>query len=148
MSHDMNKMFVLRKEDAEPRWHLVDAKGKVLGRLATEIADLLRGKGKPTYTPHSANGDYVVVINAEKIVLSGNKLKDKIYQRVSGWMGGKKELTARYVMETHPTRILQHAVAGMMATNILNDRMIKNLKIYTGTEHPHTGQFKSPVLAV
>ncbi len=147
MSHDMNKMFVLRKEDAEPRWHLVDAKGKVLGRLATEIADLLRGKGKPTYTPHSANGDYVVVINAEKIVLSGNKLKDKIYQRVSGWMGGKKELTARYIMETHPTRILQHAVAGMMATNTLNDRMIKNLKIYTGSEHPHTGQFNSSLLA-
>ncbi len=143
MSHDMNKMFVLRKEDAEPRWHLIDAQGKVLGRLATEIADLLRGKGKPTYTPHSANGDYVVVINAEKVVLTGNKLKDKIYQRVSGWMGGKKELTAKYVMSTHPTRILEHAVAGMMSDNILNDRMIKNLKVYTGSEHPHTAQFQS-----
>ncbi len=143
MSHDMNKMFVLRKEDAQPSWHLIDAQGKVLGRLATEIADLLRGKGKPTYTPHSANGDYVVVINAEKVVLTGNKLKDKIYQRVSGWMGGKKELTAKYVMSTHPTRILEHAVAGMMSDNTLNDRMIKNLKVYTGSEHPHTAQFQS-----
>lgn len=141
MSIDMNRMFNLRKEDAEPRWHLVDAKGKILGRLATEIADLLRGKGKPTYTPHSANGDYVVVINAEKIVLTGNKLQNKIYQRVSGWMGGKKELTAKHVMNTHPERIIESAVAGMMSDNIINDRMIKNLKVYVGIEHPHKAQF-------
>ena len=141
MSMDMNRMFNLRKEDAEPLWHFVDAEGKVLGRLATEIADLLRGKGKPTYTPHTANGDYVVVINAEKIKLTGNKLENKTYIRVSGWMGGKKELTAKHVMSTHPERILESAVAGMMADNILNARMIKNLKVYVGSEHPHKAQF-------
>ena len=137
----MNRMFNLRKEDAQPRWHLVDAKGKILGRLATEIADLLRGKGKPTYTPHSANGDYVVVINAEKVVLTGNKFEDKIYQRVTGWIGGKKEVTAKHVLNTHPERIVEHAVAGMMADNIINDRMIKNLKVYAGMEHPHQAHF-------
>lgn len=141
MSIDMNRMFNLRKEDAQPRWHLVDAKGKILGRLATEIADLLRGKGKPTYTPHSANGDYVVVINAEKVILTGNKVEDKIYQRVTGWIGGKKEVTAKHVLNTHPERIVEHAVAGMMADNIINDRMIKNLKVYAGVEHPHQAHF-------
>jgi large subunit ribosomal protein L13 len=141
MSIDMNRMFNLRKEDAEPRWHLVDAQGKVLGRLATEIADLLRGKGKPTYTPHTANGDYVVVINADKVVLTGNKLENKTYIRVTGWMGGKKELTAKHVLSTHPERIIESAVAGMMADNIINDRMIKNLKVYVGTEHPHKAHF-------
>ncbi len=140
MSIDMNKMFNLRKEDAEPRWHLINAEGKVLGRLATEVADLLRGKGKPTYTPHSADGDYVVIINAEKVVLTGNKLEGKIYQRVSGWMGGKKEVTAKHVMATFPTRIITHAVEGMMADNILNARMIRNLKVYAGPDHPHKGQ--------
>jgi len=141
MSMDMNRMFNLRKEDAEPRWHLIDAQGKILGRLATEIADLLRGKGKPTYTPHSANGDYVVVINAEKVVLTGNKLEDKIYQRVTGWIGGKKEVTAKHMLNTHPERIVEFAVAGMMADNIINDRMIKNLKVYVGAEHPHQAHF-------
>lgn len=141
MSIDMNRMFNLRKEDAEPRWHLVDAQGKVLGRLATEIADLLRGKGKPTYTPHTANGDYVVVVNAEKVVLTGNKMENKTYIRVTGWMGGKKELTAKHVLSTHPERIIEAAVAGMMADNIINDRMIKNLKVYVGAEHPHKAHF-------
>ena len=143
MSHDMNKMFVLRKEDATHGWHLIDAKGKVLGRLATEIADLLRGKGKPTYTPHTGGGDYVVVINAEKIVLTGNKLEGKIYTRVTGWMGGKKEVTAKHIMSTYPERILEHAVAGMMSDNSINDRMVKNLKIYVGADHPHKAHFSS-----
>lgn len=141
MSRDMNRMFVLRKEDATHEWHFVDAKGKVLGRLATEIADLLRGKGKPTYTPHTAGGDYVVVVNAEKIVLTGNKLENKIYEKVTGWMGGKKEFSAKHIMNTYPDRILKSAVAGMMADNTINDRMFKNLKIYIGPDHPHKAHF-------
>jgi len=134
---DMNKAFFLRKEDREPKWHLIDAEGKILGRLATEIADLLRGKGKPTYTPQTASGDYVVVINAEKVKLSGNKLEDKIYIRYSGWMGGKKELTAKEILEKHPTRIIEHAVGGMLPKNKLSNLIKKYLKLYAGKEHPH-----------
>lgn len=134
---DMNKAFFLRKEDREPKWHLIDAEGKVLGRLATEIADLLRGKGKATYTPHTASGDYVVVINAEKVKLTGNKIEDKIYQRVSGYIGGKKEFTAKHVLATHPTRILEHAVNGMLPKNKLGEQVKRNLKLYVGTEHPY-----------
>lgn len=137
---DMNKTFFLRKEDREPKWHLIDAEGKVLGRLATEIADLLRGKGKVTYTPHTAGGDYVVVINAEKVKLTGNKVEDKIYQRVSGYIGNKKEFTAKQILEKHPTRIIEHAVKGMLPKNKLSNLVRKNLKLYVGTEHPHEAQ--------
>ena len=137
---DMNKTFFLRKEDRAPKWHLIDAEGQVLGRLATKIADLLRGKGKATYTPHTACGDYVVVINAEKVKLTGNKLEDKIYQRVSGYIGGKKELTAKHVLATHPTRIIEHAVNGMLPKNKITNYVKTNLKLYVGKEHPHEGQ--------
>lgn len=134
---DMNKAFFLRKEDREPKWHLIDAEGKVLGRLATEIADLLRGKNKPTYTPQTASGDYVVVINAEKVKLTGNKLEDKIYIRYSGYMGGKKEFTAKQILEKHPTRLIEHAVVGMLPKNKLNNIIKKYLRLYVGKEHPH-----------
>lgn len=134
---DMNKAFFLRKEDREPKWHLIDAEGKVLGRLATEIADLLRGKNKPTYTPQTASGDYVVVINAEKVKLTGNKLEDKIYIRYSGYMGGKKEFTAKQILEKHPTRLIEHAVVGMLPKNKLNNIIKKYLRLYAGKEHPH-----------
>lgn len=137
---DMNKAFFLRKEDRQPKWHLIDAKGKVLGRLATEIADLLRGKGKVTFTPHIAGGDYVVVINAEKVKLTGDKLKNKIYQRVTGYRGNKKEFTAQEILATHPTRIIEHAVKGMLPKNKLSNLIKKNLRLYVGAEHPHEAQ--------
>jgi len=135
---DMNRAFFLRKEDRQPKWRLIDAEGKVLGRLATEIADILRGKDKAGFTPHTDSGDYVVVINAEKIRLTGNKLKDKEYARYSGWMGGLKIATAGEILATHPTRIIEHAVKGMLPKNVLSRAILKKLKVYAGAEHPHS----------
>ena len=137
---DFNKAFYQRKEDRDPQWILVDAKGKVLGRLATWIADTLRGKNKPIFAPHTDWGDYVVVINADKIVMTGNKMRDKIYDRYTGWMGGYKEATAREVMEKHPTRLVELAVKRMLPKNKLNDKIFKKLKVYAGSEHPHAAQ--------
>ncbi len=136
----MNKTFFLRVEDRQPKWHLIDAKGKVLGRIATEIADLLRGKNKVTYTPHTASGDYVVVINAEHVVLTGTKMDDKTYIRVSGYMGGKKETVAKDMLAKHPTFLIQHAVEGMLPKNRLKKFIAKYLRVYTGTDHPHEAQ--------
>ncbi len=139
---NMNRSFTLKNEDRAPQWRVVNAEGKILGRLATQIADMLRGKDKPYYTPHTDSGDYVVVINAEKIVLSGSKMKDKEYISYSGWIGGKKVKTAREIMEKHPTRIIEYAVKGMLPKNKLNREIIKKLKIYVGEEHPHKAQIK------
>lgn len=137
---DMNKTFYLRKEDAKPKWRLIDAQGQVLGRLATEIATILRGKDKPMYTPHTLGGDYIVIINAEKIVLTGNKLKNKEYIRYSGWIGGKKTETAEEIMKKHPDRIIELAVKRMLPRNKLNDAVMRRLLIYAGSEHPHLAQ--------
>jgi len=137
---DMNRTFFLRKEDRKPTWKLIDAKGKVLGRLATEIADILRGKDKPYYTPHADAGDYVVVINAEKVKLTGDKLEQKEYDRYTGWMGGYKVRTAKEMLEKHPTHLVEHAVKGMLPKNKLNREIIKKLKVYAGPEHPHAAQ--------
>lgn len=137
---DMNKVFYRRKEDCFHKWHVIDAKGKVLGRLATQIADLLSGKNKTDFAKHSDNGDYVVVTNAKEIVLTGNKMEQKIYTSVSGWMGNKKEVTAQKVMEKDPTRIIHHAVKGMMPKNKLANACLKRLKVYVDETHPHTGQ--------
>lgn len=139
---NMNKSFVLKKEDRNPQWRLIDAEGKVLGRLATHIADALRGKDKPTYTPHTDSGDYVVVINADKVVLTGKKWEDKEYVRYSGWISGKKVATAQEMKEKHPTAIIEMAVKGMLPKNKLSREVIKKLKVYTGTEHPHKAQIK------
>lgn len=139
---DMNKAFYLRKEDRKPRWIVKDAKGRVLGRMATEIADLLRGKGKPSYTPHSDAGDYVIVTNSRDVVLTGNKLKDKIYDRYTGWMGGYKTMTAEEMMQKHPTKIIELAVKRMLPKNKLGDAMFKKLRVYTTAEHPHKAQIK------
>jgi large subunit ribosomal protein L13 len=136
----MNRSFVLKKEERKPQWRLVDAEGKVLGRLATQVADALRGKDKPYYTPHTDSGDYVVVINADKIVLTGRKWEDKEYVRYSGWSSGKKVATAKEMKEKHPTQIIELAVKGMLPKNKLNRQIIKKLKVYVGAEHPHTGQ--------
>ncbi len=137
---DMNKTFFLKGQDEKPRWRVIDAKGKVVGRLATQIADALRGKDRPEYTPHADAGDYVVVINAEKIVFTGKKMQQKIYQRYSGWMGGLKELTAEQVMEKHPERIIELAVKGMLPKNKLARQLHKKLRVYKGEEHPHAAQ--------
>lgn len=137
---DMNRTFFLRKEDRKPRWKLIDAKGKILGRLATQIADMLRGKDKSFYTPHTDAGDYIVVINAEKVKLSGGKLQKKEYDRYTGWMGGYKVLTAQEMLEKHPTHLVKHAVKGMLPKNKINREILRKLKIYTGPEHPHKAQ--------
>ncbi len=136
----MNKAFVLKKEERRPQWRVLDAEGKILGRLATQIANMLRGKDKPYYTPHTDSGDYVVVINAEKVRLSGNKMEGKEYISYSGWMGGKKVLTAKEVLAKHPTRLVEKAVKGMLPKNKLNKEIIKKLKVYVGSEHPHKAQ--------
>lgn len=140
---DMNKTFFLRKEDRKPRWRVIDASGKVLGRMATEIADALRGKDRAHYTPHTDSGDYVVVVNAEKIHLTGNKWKGKIYDRYTGWMGGYKVLTAKELMAKHPTRLVEYAVKGMLPKNKLSAQILKKLKVYVGKDYPHTAQIAS-----
>lgn len=139
----MNRAFFLKNEERKPNWHLIDAEGKVLGRLATQIADILRGKDVPTYTPHTDSGDYVVVINAEKIVLTGNKWEGKEYITYSGWISGKKVKTANEMLAKHPTDIIALAVKGMLPKNKLNRAIIKKLKVYTGTEHPHFAQINT-----
>ena len=137
---DMNKTFFLRKEDRKPKWHVIDATDKVLGRLATSIADLLRGKGKAEYTPHTDGGDYVVVTNSEKIQLTGKKWTDKMYSRYSGWRSGLKTRSAEEAQKRDHTFLIRHAVKGMLPKNKLGRKMIQKLKIYAGTEHAHKAQ--------
>lgn len=137
---DMNKTFFLRKEDRAPKWRVIDANGLILGRLATKIADALRGKDKAIYTPHTDCGDYIVVINADKVVLTGKKLVQKEYINYSGWMGGKKVIMAKDMLRKHPTKILQLAVKRMLPKNKLSDQVIKKLKLYVGDSHPHVAQ--------
>lgn len=122
------------------RWILVDAEGKVLGRLASYIAVRLRGKYLPTFTPHVDTGDFVVVINAEKIRLTGKKWDQKVYRRHSGYMGGLKETNARKMLQEHPERLLYYAVRGMLPKNRLGRKLLKKLKIYVGPKHPHEAQ--------
>jgi large subunit ribosomal protein L13 len=121
-------------------WYLFDAEGKTLGRLATQIADRLRGKGKPTYTPHVDTGDFVVVVNAEKIAVTGKKLDEKMYYRHSGYPGGLKERSLRVQLERQPTEVLRKAVKGMLPKNRLARQQLTKLKIYAGPEHPHEAQ--------
>jgi large subunit ribosomal protein L13 len=137
---DMNKTFFLRREDEQPRWRQIDAQGKIVGRLATEIADALRGKDRATYTPHADAGDYVVVINAEKIVFTGNKMTEKIYQRYTGYIGNRKEFTPANLMEKSPERIIELAVRGMLPKNKLARELLRKLRVYKGSEHPHAAQ--------
>ncbi len=136
----MNKAFFLRKEDVDPQWRVIDAEGKVLGRMATQIADVLRGKDKPYYTPHTDCGDYVVVINADKIILSGDKWESKQYVRYTGYQGGQKVRTAKEMLAKHPTYLVEYAVKRMLPKNKLNRQIFKKLKVYTGSEHPHIAQ--------
>lgn len=121
-------------------WYVVDAADKTLGRLATELAHRLRGKHKPVYTPHVDTGDYLVVVNAEKIAVTGNKLADKIYHRTTGYIGNLKSISLRDLLATHPERAIEIAVKGMLPKNPLGRAMFKKLKVYKGPEHPHAAQ--------
>ncbi len=141
------KTFMAKAEEVSRKWYVVDAAGKPLGRLASEIANILRGKNKPTYTPHVDTGDYVIVLNAEKVVLTGNKLDQKLYRRHTGWPGGLKETTARNLMAKAPERVIELAVKGMLPHNSLGRAMYKKLKVYKGAEHEHQAQ-KPEVLEI
>ncbi len=134
------KSFVANENDIQRDWFVVDAADKPTGRLAVLIADLLRGRNKPTYTPHVDTGAFVVVVNAEKIKLTGNKENDKIYQDYSGYSSGRKERTAATIRKTHPKRIIMQAVKGMLPNNRLMRRTITRLKVYVGPDHPHAAQ--------
>jgi large subunit ribosomal protein L13 len=137
---NMNKLFFLRKEDQRPRWRVIDARGQIVGRLATHIANILRGKDRVQYTPHSDAGDYVVVINAQDIVFTGNKLEQKTYERYTGYIGNKIILTAKQVMEKDPTRVIELAVKGMLPKSKLSRQLLRKLRVYKGSEHPHAAQ--------
>lgn len=134
------RTFMANAQNVERKWYVVDAEGKTLGRLATEVATLLRGKHKPIYTPHVDCGDYVIVINAEKVELTGDKWNKKLYYRHSGHPGGLKVRTANEIREKYPERLIELAVKGMLPHNRLGRQMFKKLFVYTGNEHPHAAQ--------
>lgn len=134
------KTYYAKPGEVQREWLLVDATDMTLGRLASEVAQILRGKNKPTYTPHVDTGDFVVVINAEKIKVTGAKVTDKVYYHHTGHPGGLKSETFKEAMEKHPTRVIEHAVAGMLPKNTLGRQMRKKLKVYAGPEHPHQAQ--------
>ncbi len=139
----MNRTFFAKSENNAQAWRVVDATGKIVGRLATELADMLRGRDKATFTPHSDAGDYVVVINADKVVFSGDKMREKEYQWYTGWIGGLKTLTAEQYMKKDPSFIITHAVKGMLPKNRLSRQLMRKLKVYAGAEHPHQAQLAS-----
>ncbi len=134
-----------RAAEIERDWYVVDAAGKTLGRLATQIARILRGKHKARYTPHLDLGDYVIVVNAEKVVLTGRKRQQKVYYRHSGYFGGLKEIPFERMIATHPERVIRHAVRGMLPHNRLGRALLKKLKVYVGPEHPHQAQNPRPL---
>ena len=134
------KTFVAKEKEVKKNWYLVNAENKILGRLATQIAMRLRGKHKPVFTPHADTGDFIVVINAEKVSLTGKKWDKKIYYRHSGYIGGLKEISAKKLLEKKPEDVLRFAVKGMLPKNSLGRRQLKKLKIYVGSEHPHQAQ--------
>jgi large subunit ribosomal protein L13 len=134
------KTYATKAKDVERKWHVIDASGKTLGRLAGQVARLLMGKHKPQYAPYLDCGDYVIVLNASKIKLTGNKAKQKTYVRHSGYPGGIKVVNFEKMLETHPTRVIEHAVKGMLPHNLLGDAMLKKLKVYENDKHPHQAQ--------
>ena len=139
------KTWNAKAEDVEREWFVVDAEGEILGRLATRIADTLRGKRKPTYTPHVDTGDFVVVVNAEKIRVTGNKLDQKRYYRHSGYPGGLRSRTLREQLDRQPAEVIRKAVKGMLPRNRLANRQITKLKVYAGPNHPHEAQNPKPL---
>jgi large subunit ribosomal protein L13 len=139
------KTYSAKPSEIEHRWFVVDADARTLGRLATEIADVLRGKGKPAYTPHVDSGDFVIVVNAEKIHVTGNKLEQKIYYRHSGYPGGLRERTLAEQLKRRPEEVIRKAVKGMLPKNKLASAQLRKLKVYAGPEHPHTAQNPVPL---
>ena len=137
---NMQKTFAPKPADVDRKWYVVDATNLPLGRLASEIAQLLRGKHKPTYAPHADMGDYIVVVNCEKVAITSNKSRDKIYYRHSGYPGGLTEESFDRLMERRPEQIIERAVRGMLPKNRLGRQMIKKLKVYAGGDHPHASQ--------
>jgi len=144
---DFNKTFFLRKEDRKPQWIVIDAKDQILGRLATGIADKLRGKDKVHFTPHTDGGDYVIVINAKDVKLTGKKMTDKQYVSYSGWISGKKIRTPEEILAKHPTELVELAVKRMLPKNKLSRQLIKKLLIYPDAKHPHTAQVSTQAKA-
>ena len=139
------KTYVATPENRQRDWYLVDAEGLTLGRLATQIADALRGKGKPEYTPHCDTGDFVVVVNAEKIAVTGNKRDDKVYYRHSGYPGGIRSRTLGEMLERGPEEVIRKAVHGMLPRNRLARQQLRKLKVYAGPDHPHAAQKPKPM---
>jgi large subunit ribosomal protein L13 len=136
----MRTTYIAKESDVAKKWYVIDATDLILGRVSTEIATILRGKNKPQYAPNVDMGDYVIVINAEKIAVSGKKLEQKVYHHHSGYVGGLKTTRLDKMLETHPTRVLEHAVKGMLPKNALGRKMFSKLHVYAGNEHPHTAQ--------
>ncbi len=134
------KTFMAKAEEMNRKWYVIDVEGKVLGRAASEVAKILCGKNKPEYTPHVDTGDFVIVLNADKIVLTGNKLNDKIYSRHTGYIGHLKQTSTRHMLEKTPERVFELAVKRMLPGNSLGRAMYKKLKVYAGTEHNHQAQ--------
>ena len=136
----MRNTYMQKKEDVKRNWFVIDAEGQTLGRLATQAAHVLRGKHKPTYTPHIDGGDYVIIVNADKVNLTGNKLDNKIYYNHSGYTGGLRERTARVMKEKYPVEMVERAIKGMLPKGRLGRQMYKKLFVYAGSEHPHAAQ--------
>ena len=136
----MRNTYMQKKEDVKRNWVVIDAEGQTLGRLATQAAHVLRGKHKPTYTPHIDGGDYVIIVNADKVNLTGNKLDAKIYYNHSGYTGGLRERTARVMKEKYPVEMVERAIKGMLPKGRLGRQMYKKLFVYAGSEHPHAAQ--------
>jgi large subunit ribosomal protein L13 len=134
------RTYTAKTEDIKRKWYLIDAENKVLGRLATQVANLLRGKGKPIFTPHVDTGDFVIVVNAEKVKLTGKKAQDKVYNRYTGYPGGYITTSFKDVMKRHPERIIEHAVRGMLMKNTLGRATFRKMKVYKGSNHPHEAQ--------
>lgn len=139
------RTFTAKTAEIEREWYVVDAEGQTLGRLASRIAPIIRGKHKPIYTPHLDCGDYVIIINADKVRVTGHKMEQKFYYRHSGYPGGIKKISLRDQLATYPERVLQSAVKGMLPKNKLGRRMIKKLKVYAGDSHPHEAQQPKPL---
>ena len=144
----MIKTYSTKASDIKREWHLIDASSEVLGRLATQIAGLLMGKHKPIFSRHLDTGDFVVVINAEKVRVTGNKAKQKLYYRHSGYPGGLKSISLERMLETHPTRVIEYAVKGMLPHNRLEAGMMKRLRVHVGDAHPYQGQIKATSVKV
>lgn len=134
------KSYMAKANEIDRKWYVIDAEGKVLGRLASEVASILRGKKKPIYTPHVDTGDFVIIVNAEKVAMTGNKWDQKTYDYHTGYPGGRREVAYKQLLEKHPERIIELAVKGMLPKNRLGRQMYRKLKVYAGPEHPHQAQ--------